>query len=72
MERKRGPEQELSPQESERQAEAKRIVEDIGDPRLRADEHLEYFTVHLQDRVRHVPKRRINESAEISRLIEMN
>ncbi|HCR81763.1 hypothetical protein A2780_03940 [Candidatus Daviesbacteria bacterium RIFCSPHIGHO2_01_FULL_41_45] len=43
--------------EMERQAEAKEIAERIGDPRLRTDEHLEYFTLELKDGVRHVPKR---------------
>ena len=64
------PKQELSKQESERQAEAQKIVEKINDPRLKADEHLEYFTLHLKQGVRHVPKRRFHETAEVNEYIE--
>ena len=71
MERKKHrPEQELSKQESERQAEAQKIVEKINDPRLKADEHLEYFTIHLKQGVRHVPKRRPGETSAVSQYIE--
>ncbi len=67
---KHRPKQELSRQESERQAEAQKIVEKINDPRLKADEHLEYFSVHLKRGIRHVPKRRLYETAEDNTYIE--
>lgn len=51
----------LSKKEQDRQEEAKKIAEEIGDPRLRADQHLEYFTIHTDGRVRHIPKRRIGD-----------
>lgn len=43
--------------EMARQAEAKEMVERIGDSRLHMDEYLEYFSIHLKDGVRQVPKR---------------
>jgi hypothetical protein len=58
------PEFRLSPEEAKRQAEARKIVEQINDPRLRSDEHLEYFTIHLKDKVKYVSKRRVNEDPD--------
>ena len=54
----------LSASNTTRQEEAKKIVEEINDPRLRADYDLEYFTIHTKGRVRHIPKRRIGEDPD--------
>ena len=70
MEYERGIEEGLSQKEKVRQAEAREVVARIGDERLRADEDLEYFTIHLPGKVRHVPKRRIDEGPGVSKHIE--
>lgn len=62
--------QELTLKEQVRQEEAREIVRRVNDPRLHCDEHLEYFTIHFQNKVSHVPKRRINEAREINKYIE--
>ncbi len=64
--------QNLSEQETARQIEAQTIVEKINDPRLCANEDLEYFTLHLKTGIRHVPKRRIHEPPRVSESIETN
>ncbi len=60
----------LSPGEAERQDEAQRLVDRINDQRLRANESLEYFTLHLKAGVRNVPKRRVHEPASVTNDIE--
>jgi len=70
MNRERGDREELSRQEAQRLAEALAMVKKINDPRLRADEDLEYFTIHFKNKVTHIPKRRITESPEINGYIE--
>lgn len=60
----------LGGRENIRQAEAQSLADKINDPRLRADESLEYFTLHLKNGVRSVPKRRIQEPENVNEIIE--
>ncbi len=40
------------------EAEEKDIVEKINDERLRIDEDIEHFTIHMADKVINIPKRK--------------